>query len=140
MDARDMAAQIEEMPFEAEVGPGECPTVTWDDCGDERRVEMVRVICPLCNGNGKHVNPSIDSNGITGEEMREMDEDFREDYMSGVFDVICARCKGERWVLKVNREHSDEASVAAWDRNLKEEYDFVAMCEAEREAERRAGC
>lgn len=55
-------------------------------------------ICPTCEGNGTHVNPAIDGHGITAEEMYELGDDFREDYMRGVYDVSCEECKGMRVV------------------------------------------
>ncbi len=53
-------------------------------------------VCRRCNGEGTHTNPSIDGNGITASEMEELGEDFREDYMAGVYDVQCSECKGTR--------------------------------------------
>ncbi len=54
--------------------------------------------CPTCEGRGTHVNPSIDSNGISAEEMDEHGEEFRRDYISGVYDVRCSQCRGLRVV------------------------------------------
>ena len=61
-------------------------------------------VCDHCNGNGTHVNPNIDGNGITSDEMAELGPDFREDYLSGVYDVICGECKGKRVVLEIDTE------------------------------------
>jgi hypothetical protein len=55
-------------------------------------------VCPRCEGRGSHVNPAVDGNGITAEEMDELGEDFREDYLSGVYDVRCEECGGNRVV------------------------------------------
>jgi hypothetical protein len=55
-------------------------------------------LCSRCRGEGTHTNPSIDGNGITQSEMDELGEDFREDYMRGVYDVQCSVCKGKRVV------------------------------------------
>ena len=52
-------------------------------------------VCGLCDGKGKHVNPSIDYNGISQEEFDE-DPDFEEAYFEGAFDVTCYRCLGKR--------------------------------------------
>ncbi len=54
-------------------------------------VKVKWAVCPLCEGRGKHVNPSIDAHGISGEEM-DQDPDFREDYFSGAYDVQCDAC------------------------------------------------
>lgn len=59
---------------------------------------MKFAVCPRCEGRGSHVNPAIDGNGITGDEMDELGDDFREDYLSGVYDVACEECHGERVV------------------------------------------
>lgn len=50
-------------------------------------------ICDVCRGNGTHVNPSIDCGGLTSQDFDE-DPDFREDYMSGMYDVSCVQCSG----------------------------------------------
>lgn len=57
-------------------------------------------VCPTCRGKGTHVNPSIDAHGITSEEMDDLGDDFREDYISGHYDVLCAECNGLRVVAK----------------------------------------
>lgn len=66
-------------------------------------------VCGRCSGTGSHTNPSIDGNGITASEMQEMGEDFREDYMRGVYDVQCSVCKGERVVSVVDRTRLSKA-------------------------------
>jgi hypothetical protein len=53
------------------------------------------VVCDLCNGRGTHVNPSIDSNGLTSEDF-DQDDDFRESYFSGAYDVLCCKCHGNK--------------------------------------------
>lgn len=55
-------------------------------------------ICPLCEGHGKHVNPSIDASGLTSEDFAE-DPDFADDYMSGAYDVTCNQCHGRGSVV-----------------------------------------
>jgi hypothetical protein len=59
--------------------------VSDDAGGDFRRVEVPGRfdVCGRCRGAGKHVNPSIDGNGITSDEMQELGPDFLEDYMRG---------------------------------------------------------
>lgn len=58
-------------------------------------------VCPVCDGRGKHVNPAIDDNGISGEDFAD-DPDFREDYFSGMYDVTCNECRGARVVSVIN--------------------------------------
>jgi RecJ-like exonuclease len=63
-------------------------------------------VCSRCGGRGKHVNPSIDGNGITSSEWAEWDEDDRDTYLSGGYDVTCEKCDGRNVVLEV-----DEAAI-----------------------------
>lgn len=79
-------------------------------------------VCPVCDGEGKHVNPAIDGNGITGSEMAEIladDPDFLDDYMEGMYDVVCRCCEGRRVVLIEDnvteklREAADDRRIAA---------------------------
>ncbi len=66
---------------------------------EETEVPAKFEVCDRCEGRGKHTNPSIDGNGIPAEDFHE-DPDFMEDYLSGVYDVACYECKGQR-VVKV---------------------------------------
>lgn len=54
-------------------------------------------VCLTCEGRGSHVNPSIDAGGISSYEFDE-DPSFREDYFSGMYDVSCYGCDGNRLV------------------------------------------
>lgn len=54
-------------------------------------------ICGTCQGKGTHVNPSIDSHGLTAEDFAE-DPDFAENYLDGTYDQICNECGGKRVV------------------------------------------
>jgi len=58
-------------------------------------------VCPKCAGEGKHSNPSLDSNGFS-DEIRSDDPEFYEDYMSGRHDITCTECKGKRVVPVVD--------------------------------------
>lgn len=73
--------------------------------GDDETVllPVKKEVCSRCRGEGKHVNPNIDGNGITADEMEELGDEFRENYMSGLYDVPCEECKGERVVDVVDR-------------------------------------
>jgi hypothetical protein len=71
-------------------------TLLHPDSGEELELPARFELCPRCQGTGSHVDPSIDGNGITASEMAELGDDFREDYMDGVYDVQCEACKGER--------------------------------------------
>lgn len=64
--------------------------------GDEVEIEFPAKmeVCARCEGTGKHTNPSIDGNGITGSEWAEWDDEDRETYMNGGYDVRCEACHG----------------------------------------------
>jgi hypothetical protein len=72
------------------------------------------IVCPVCNGEGKTVNPNIDAHGLTREDFDE-DPDFAEDYMAGVYDITCAACNGMR---VVKRQRIRQLEQAAEDRAL----------------------
>ena len=79
--------------------------VLYGENGKEIALPLHWVVCDRCRGEGKHTNPSIDGNGITGSEWAEMcyeDEDFAEHYFSGVYDVTCEECDGKRVTKAVN--------------------------------------
>lgn len=78
---------MKKLPFTLIVGDEE---ITTD-------LPVVYSVCPRCEGTGTHVNPAIDGNGLTREDFDE-DPDFRDDYMSGVYDVACYECGGKRVV------------------------------------------
>lgn len=104
-----------------------------DDDGDEESV-TVRLkyeVCPTCEGSGKHVNPSIDSDGISGEDFDE-DPDFREQYFSGAYDVTCYGCKGKRVILEIDRDNVDAAILERIDAKLEDDAQYEAECAAER--------
>jgi len=79
-------------------------------------------VCPRCDGEGGYVNPAIDGNGITSDEMHELGEEFEFEYRSGTYDVLCELCGGRRVV--------DDEELLAWN----DMADTRAMEEAERGA------
>jgi len=94
----------------------------------KREPREVYQVCPVCDGHGTTVNPNIDSNGLTAEDFAE-DPDFKEDYMSGVYDICCQACKGQR---VVTAEQIERLSEAAEDRRLaaREDGDYEGYCGA----------
>ena len=101
----------------------------------EAELPMHWVVCPVCRGEGKHVNPSIDCNGLTGADFAE-DPDFADEYMRGTYDQTCNRCEGKRVVPGVDWDALTPAERKAYEKQLREEADDRA-CEL---AEIRAGC
>lgn len=84
----------------------------WDEDGDEFEAEVPFKwdVCQTCNGKGKHVNPSIDSHGISPEEF-DQDPDFAESYHRGDYDVPCYECGGRR-VVAMPDEDTDNGKLA----------------------------
>lgn len=111
-----------------------------DDDGVEIPYELPAKfgVCSTCDGEGKHVNPDIDSQGISPQEFAE-DPDFEEAYFGGFYDVVCFECQGNRVTPQVewdaiekgnNEEH--KISLKAWDNFIKSEMDYRAESKAER--------
>lgn len=67
-------------------------------------------VCPTCEGKGKHVHPGVDSHGLTAEDFAE-DPDLVENYISGMYDVPCAECRGERVVPVVDETRATPAQI-----------------------------
>jgi len=81
-------------------------------------------ICNVCDGNGVHVNPSIDCGGLTQDDF-DQDPEFAESYFSGRYDQTCSGCNGSgkvrivdthakgfiRWVM----DQVAEADAASWE-------------------------
>ena len=91
---------------------------------------FVKAVCPLCRGNGTHINPAIDCNGLTSEDFAG-DPDFTEAYMSGGYDVQCAQCKGLRVVDVVDEENAPPEALKAWLEEQAENRAFEDQCRAE---------
>jgi hypothetical protein len=88
-------------------------------------------VCGRCGGEGSHVNPAVDGNGISVEEMGE-DPDFAENYFSGVYDVQCTECKGLRVVPVVDETRCSAELLKAYAKHQDEEYRYQAECAMER--------
>jgi hypothetical protein len=142
MDSRDREAQDGKW-YDSFSQTDMTITVTLYD--DDEELEAVFpakfVVCGLCNGKGRHVNPGIDSEGITGSEMEELGSEFEETYFSGGFDVDCYRCNSKRVEPEIDEEEVNRSE------ELKKNYELLlakweddSAYEAERDAERRMGC
>ena len=65
-------------------------------CKTLARSQYEWIICERCRGHGMVDHPAF-SNGITSSEWAdEWDEDSREAYLAGVYDVPCKACEGGR--------------------------------------------
>jgi hypothetical protein len=104
MDSRDYAAMTggdQDWKFQLYV---EAPEGAFSPAGDYDEVIDLPThweVCPLCEGKGTHVNPSIDAHGLTAEDFYE-DPDFAEDYVSGLYDQACNECHGRTTVRAVD--------------------------------------
>lgn len=133
MDPRDYAAEFgtlftdfdeKTMTAKFEVYDGE------EDTSEDVTVQMDFEVCDLCRGRGHHVNPSIDAHGISGEEF-DADPDFREQYLSGVFDVPCYACHGKRVVPTPSSTNPPEVLAAIRSR-IEDRNDMIREMAAER--------
>lgn len=94
-----------------------------DEDGEPFKVPGCYEVCPRCHGSGTHVNPSIDGHGISGDDECWDDDDFREMYFGGGYDVSCEECGGKNVVLVVDEDrctaeqlsHYGEHMTAAWE-------------------------
>ena len=86
--------------------------------GEELMLPAKFEVCYRCEGTGTHTHPDIDGNGITQSEMEELGEDFREDYLNGVYDVQCSLCKGARVTPRADVPRMSFAQKRAYVRHL----------------------
>ena len=88
----------------------------------------------MCRGTGTHVNPSIDGNGLSQEYAD--DPEFMEDYLAGAYDVRCSECGGANVLDVVDESRMTPEQIEAWTEQEHDRWEY----DAERAAERRAGC
>lgn len=123
------------------------PKITvWVDNPEDLEGDLIEVelptnleVCDRCEGKGVHDHPAF-SNGISGEEWNgpDWDDDSRETYMSGGYDVVCSECRGLRVVPVVDRRLAEikcPEALAQYDAEEK----AAQECEAESTAEKRWG-
>lgn len=102
-----------------------------DDTETEHWVPLEFEVCFVCNGNGSHVNPSIDAGGLTREDFDE-DPDFREAYMSGLYNETCRCCNGRRVVFVIMEKDADPEVLKYLREQAEEEASYRALERAER--------
>lgn len=89
-------------------------------------------VCHRCRGTKTHVNPSIDGNGLSREDMDDFGDEFFEDYMSGVYDVICEECHGEGLLLVVDEQRCTPEQLAEFNEYERDRYETEAIYRMER--------
>lgn len=90
-------------------------------------------VCSRCRGTGTHVNPAIDGNGLSSDDIDELGgADFMEDYLGGVYDVRCEECNGEKVVKVLDEDRATPDQIAEYYDYLQEEANYRAEVAAER--------
>ena len=98
-----------------------------------QRIYTVKEVCPRCCGEGTHVNPSIDGNGISADEWyNEWDDESREMYLTGGYDVTCEECHGSNVVDVLDETRTLKVIVDRWNEWIHDEWAYRAECAAER--------
>jgi hypothetical protein len=94
------ACRATDMFAEHEVPEDYCKN-DWHIAEREISLPACWAICERCKGEGTHVNPNIDGHGITAEEWQnDYDDESREMYMNGGYDVSCeAGCTGGKVLI-----------------------------------------
>lgn len=100
-------------------------------------MRMFWKICCRCEGAGKVDHPAF-SNGITSSEWTEWDQDDRENYMRGTYDVRCEACKGSGKIQVPDVRSATFAEKRVLVEQRRDERES-AECDAMQAAERRMG-
>lgn len=95
-----------------------------DENGEEEDIAFPAKyeVCTCCEGRGSHVNPSIDSSGISRDAFDE-DPDFEAAYHEGAYDVTCGGCDGRRVEPTIDEARLDKDQRAAYNRVLEMQED-----------------
>lgn len=101
----------------------------------ERELPFKWVICQECRGNGHH---SGGMGALTQEDME--DEDFRQDYLAGLYDKQCSDCGGSGKVKVADLAKMTKADRKAYQAQEREAADSDAIEAAERQAEHYMDC
>lgn len=108
--------------------PAEKPILYLDD--EEIELPTCWEVCPVCHGEGRHVNPSIDCGGLDQDSLDDLD--FMDDYLAGAYDVVCNCCRGRTTVPVADTSRMTDDQVRAWELQQAEEAEYQAICRAER--------
>ena len=94
-----------------------------EDCELEIDLPSKIIVCKRCRGKGTHTNPNIDGNGISPEEFIE-NPGFKEDYLSGVYDVLCSVCQGRNVLEVVDEDNIPEKYKARYEQTERWKYEI----------------
>lgn len=94
-----------------------------DDCDEPIKLPTRKVVCPRCRGEGTHMNPAIDGNGISTDDECWQDDGFREMYFSGGYDVTCEECNGANVIDELDEEAAGPELVERYWRAVQDEMD-----------------
>lgn len=81
-------------------------------------------VCPGCEGSGTELYGSLKGYAFSAEEWNNEDPDFREDYMSGNYDVPCSECRGRTTVKRPNVTGLPLSTLKDYLRHCHEEREF----------------
>jgi hypothetical protein len=98
--------------------------------------------CYTCNGSGTRSKWDVegyDTHAMISEAREDGDYEFIEGYFRGDSDITCDSCHGTKIRNVVDLEACNPLQKKLIGIN-NDIYQWEAECEAEREAERRAGC
>ena len=91
-----------------------------------------RAVCSRCNGDGHHGNPAFDGQPLSYFYDEEPDGQFAEDYFSGLYDVVCEECHGNKVVDVVDWDRLTPDQAEAYAAQLDQEAYDEAVSRAER--------
>jgi len=110
-------------------------TICFDDydTGEECEIPAKWGICPVCEGHGKHMNETIANHAYSAEEFFEEfpEEEDRDMYFNGGYDVSCENCGGSGKVLVPRWEKMDFETTKKYERYLDTERYYMTEREAE---------
>lgn len=104
----------------------------YDENDEPLKWPAVWEICSRCHGEGTHVNPSIDGNGIAAEEFAQWDEADQRMYLEGGYDVTCHECNGEGKVLEIDEDKLTAGEMNQLDDLRREQWEADAADRSER--------
>lgn len=90
-----------------------------------------RIVCPACDGAGTELRGGLKGVVISDENLA--DDDFREAYFGGRYDVACSECKGLNVVEVVDEDRLTKKMAERYWRAVDED----AASDREYEAEQR---